>query len=89
MRFILLAKFRRRLTKAETDKTDEILKANPQVKVISIDWVFGRYDGVLVAEAPDEKTWMRFIDPMSEYIISETLVAIPREEVLKIIEHSI
>ena len=87
MRFILLAKFRRRLTKADTDKTDEIIKANPQVKVISIDWVFGRYDGVLVAEAPDEGTWLKFLEPMSEYLSTETLVAIPREKVLKIIEH--
>jgi len=59
MRFILLASFRRRVTKTDTDKTDAIIKANPQVKVISIDWVLGRYDGVMVAEAPDEETWLR------------------------------
>ncbi len=85
MRFILLVKFRRRLTKADTEKTDGIIKANPQVKVISIDWVLGSYDGVLVGEAPDEETWLRFVEPMSEYLIPETLVAIPREKVLKII----
>ncbi len=87
MRFIQLVKFRRRLTKADTDKTNEIIKANPQVKVISIDWVLGRYDGVMVAEAPDEEAWLKFVEPMSEYAISETLVAIPREKVLKIIKH--
>ena len=85
MRFILLASFRRRVTKTDTDKTDAIIKANPQVKVISIDWVLGRYDGVMVAEAPDEETWLRFIEPMSEYLKTETLVAIPREKVLTII----
>jgi len=85
MKFIMLVKFRRRLTKADTEKTDEIIKANPQVKVISIDWVLGRYDGVLVAEAPDEETWLRFAEPMSDYLTTETLVAIPREKVLKII----
>jgi uncharacterized protein with GYD domain len=85
MRFILLASFRRRVTKTDTDKTDAIIKANPQVKVISIDWVLGRYDGVMVAEAPDEETWLRFVEPMSEYLKTETLVAIPREKVLKII----
>jgi len=85
VRFILLARFRRRLTKVDTDKTDEIIKANPQVKVISIDWVLGRYDGVLVGEAPDEETWLKFVEPMSEYLTTETLVAIPRERVLKII----
>lgn len=85
MKFIMLVKFRRRLTKADTEKTDEIIKANPQVKVISIDWVLGRYDGVLVAEAPDEETWLKFVEPMSDYLTTETLVAIPREKVLKII----
>ena len=52
MKFIMLVKFRRRLTKADTEKTNEIVKANPQVNVISIDWVLGSYDGVMVAEAP-------------------------------------
>jgi len=85
MKFIMLVKFRRRLTKADTEKTNEIVKANPQVNVISIDWVLGSYDGVMVAEAPDEITWLRFIEPLSEYIKSETLVAIPREKVLKIL----
>lgn len=85
MRFILLGRFRRRLTKADTEKTDEIIKANSQVKVISIDWVLGRYDGVMVAEAPDEETWLKFVEPLSEYITSETLVAIPREKALKIL----
>lgn len=85
MRFILLASFRRRLTKTDTDKTDANIKANPQVKVISLDWVLGRYDGVMVAEAPDEETWLKFVAPMSEYLKPETLVAIPREKVLKLI----
>jgi len=85
VKFILLGRFKRRLTKADTDKTDENIKANPEVKVISMDWVLGRYDGVLIAEAPDVETWLKFVEPMSEYITSETLVAIPREKVLKII----
>jgi len=85
VKFIMLARFRHRLTKAETDKTDEIIKGNPEVKVISIDWVLGSYDGVLVAEAPDAEAWLKFVEPMGEYLISETLVAIPRERVLEII----
>ena len=85
MKFIMLARFRRRLTKAETDTTDKLIKANPEVKVILIDWVLGSYDGVLVAEAPNEEAWLKFVEPMSEYLISETLIAIPRERVLEII----
>ena len=62
------------------------MKANPHVKVISMDWVLGIYDGIMVAEAPDEEAWLKFVEPMSEYAISETLIAIPREKVLKIIK---
>jgi uncharacterized protein with GYD domain len=87
MRFILLVNFRRRLTKEDTDQTDAFINANPQVKVISMDWVLGRYDGVMVAEAQDVETWLRFVEPMSAYLSTETLVAIPREDVLTIIEH--
>ena len=81
----MLARFRRKLTKKETDKTDELIKTNPEVKVISIDWTLGSYDGVLVGEAPDAEAWLKFVEPMGEYLISETLVAFPRERVLKII----
>ena len=87
MRFISLVKFRRRLAKEDTEKTDENIKANPQVKVISMDWVLGRYDGVLVAEAPNEEAWLKFVEPMSAYLTTETLLAIPREKVLNVIEH--
>jgi uncharacterized protein with GYD domain len=87
VKFILLAKFRRRLTQVDTNKTDEIIKANPQVKVISMDWVLGRYDGVVIAEAPNEDAWLKFVEPLGDYVTTETLVAIPRDKVLKIIEH--
>jgi uncharacterized protein with GYD domain len=86
VKFILLAKFRRRLTKADTVKTDAIIQANPQVKVISLDWTLGIYDGIMVAEAPNEETWLKFVEPLSEYLSSITLVAIPREKAVKLLE---
>lgn len=84
MRFILLARFRRRLTKEDTDRSDEIIKANPEVKVQSVYWTLGRYDGVLIGEAPDEKTWMKFAAQFGDYVATETLVAVPREEALEL-----
>lgn len=84
MIFITLAKFRHRPTKADTDRTNEVVKRNPQVKVKTIYWTFGRYDGVIIAEAPDEKTYMKFTIEL-EHISTETMVGIAREEALKII----
>ena len=52
----MTVEFRPRLTKAHTFKADEVIKANQQVKVISIDCVLGRYDEVFVAEDPAEET---------------------------------
>jgi uncharacterized protein with GYD domain len=86
MKFILLVNFRRRLTKADTKKTNVIVAENPEVKVISIDWTLGRYDAILIAEVPDEVTWLKFVQPLSEYVQTETLVAIPREEAVIILE---
>jgi uncharacterized protein with GYD domain len=86
MKFILLVNFRRRITKADTTKTNAIVAENPEVKVISIDWTLGRYDAILIAEVPDEVTWLKFVQPLSEYVHTETLVAIPREEAVIILE---
>jgi uncharacterized protein with GYD domain len=86
MKVILLVNFRRRITKADTKKTNAIVAENPEVKVISIDWTLGRYDAILIAEVPDEVTWLKFVQPLSEYVQTETLVAIPREEAVIILE---
>jgi uncharacterized protein with GYD domain len=85
-KFILLVNFRRRITKSDTKKTNAIVAENPDVKVISIDWTLGRYDAILIAEVPDEVTWLKFVQPLSEYVHTETLVAIPREEAVIILD---
>ncbi len=84
MEFVSLISFRKKLTKTDVDRTDSIIRENPQVRVKTLLWTFGRYDGVLVAEAPDEKTYMKFILQFADYLSTETLVGVPREEALKI-----
>ncbi len=86
MLFVTLVKFRRKLTKADTDKTNSIIKGNPQVKVLSIYWTFGRYDAVLTAEAPDEKTYLKFITQFQDYLSTETMLGVPREEAVKMLQ---
>ncbi|MCS7110465.1 MAG: GYD domain-containing protein [Candidatus Caldarchaeum sp.] len=84
MHFVTLVRFRRKLTKEDVAKTDQIIKNNPSVKVREILWTFGQYDGLLIAEAPDVDTYMKFVLQFSDYLATETLVAVPREEALKI-----
>ncbi|MEM3096122.1 MAG: GYD domain-containing protein [Nitrososphaerota archaeon] len=84
MEFVSLIRFRRKLTREDVDRTDRIIRENTQVKVRQLLWTFGRYDGVLTAEAPDEKTYMKFILQFGDYLATETLIGVSREEALKL-----
>jgi uncharacterized protein with GYD domain len=58
------------------------LKAPQGIKVHDVYVTLGRYDGVLVFEAPDPKTAMNFVMEIgfaTDYTI-ETLTAIPAKE---------
>jgi len=48
-------------------------------------WTLGRYDAVVVFEAASEKEAMKFSIGISEWVTTETLVAIPREEAVKLV----
>ena len=56
------------------------------VKTTAVYWTLGRYDSVWIVEAKDEKTAMKAILRFGDLVSSETLVAIPREEALKLLE---
>jgi len=84
MYFVTLIKFRRKLTREDVDRTDQIIRNSPQVKVREMLWLFGQYDGLLIAEAPDPETYMRFVLQFADYLATETLVAVPRDKALKI-----
>ena len=58
------------------------LKEDEAVKVRDVFFTFGRYDGVIIFEAPDEKSAMKFVMETgfsTEYAV-ETLIAIPAKE---------
>jgi len=55
-------------------------------KIISIHWTLGRYDAVVITEGPDEKTAMRSILRWGDLLSTETLVAVTREEAMKLVE---
>ena len=52
---------------------------------MQIYWTLGRYDAVTIIEAPNEKDVMKVLLPLQDVINSETLVAVPREEAIKLL----
>ncbi len=88
MIFISLNKLRKKPTKeviAETNKVTQAM-AEKGVKIIGFYWTLGRYDTVLIMEAPDEITALKNNLMASDFVSTETMVAIPREEAIKLVE---
>ena len=85
MIFISLNRFRGKATKENIEKSSMILASEPNVKVLSFYWTLGRYDSILIVEAPDEKTVMKMLTKVGDYAATETMVAIPREEAIKLL----
>ena len=87
MIFIGLVKSKMMPTKENTGEfTKKLGDQNKMgIKILSIYWTLGRYDGVVIFEAPTEKVAMKFAIWMSEDAKMETMVALPREEALKLL----
>lgn len=88
MIFISLGKFREKPTKEATAKVSESMKnmENDRIKFIGFYWTLGRYDTVVIMEAPDEKTVMKANMRVSDIVSTETMVALTREEAHKLVE---
>ena len=50
-----------------------------------IYWTLGRYDAVSIIEAPTEKDAMKQLLPFQDMVETETMVAVPREEAIKLL----
>jgi uncharacterized protein with GYD domain len=85
MIFISLNRFRGKATKENIERSNKILASEPNVKVLSFYWTLGRYDSILILEAPNEKTAMKILTQVGDYAATETMVAIPREEAVKLL----
>jgi len=87
MLFITLSKFKHKPTKQELDKSTAYYAelAKKGVKVTQIFWTLGRYDSVAIIEAPNEKAALQSLMNLPIELATETLVAIPREEVMKML----
>ncbi len=88
MWFIILSKFRHKPTKQELDRMTAYYAelAKQGTKVTQVFWTLGRYDAVLIVEGKDEKTAMQSLMNSPIDIATETLVAVPREEAIRMLK---
>lgn len=86
VQFIVLIKLRTKMTKDLVKRVNKIKEAKPAGFTIhSIFWALGRYDVVWYVEAPDEKAVMSILMQFGDAVTTETLIAVPREEALKML----
>ena len=87
MIFISLGKMRKKpgkeLAKQATKVVDEL--KNKGIKIMGWYWTLGRYDTAVIFEAANEKEALKVSLAVAEFVASETLVAIPREEAIKLL----
>ena len=82
MIFVSFGKFRKKPTKEMTAQVSNIMNEMKKegVKFLEFYWTLGRYDTVVIFEAPDEKTAMKGNIKIGDFVATETLVAVRREE---------
>ena len=65
-----------------TKTIEELKKQGIKMRIY---WTLGRYDAVSIIEAPTEKDAMKQLLPFVDIVDSETMVAVPREEAIKLL----
>ncbi|MEI7434560.1 MAG: GYD domain-containing protein [Methanomicrobiales archaeon] len=82
MLFIALAKYKTKLSREVVDQNLKDIEADTkgQVRYLGIYWTLGRYDSVILFEAPDEKVAMNLVLKRADRMEIETLVAVPADE---------
>jgi len=83
MHFITLIRFRRRPTAEEVATTPKKVEA-AGVKVTAAYWCLGSYDAVVISEAASAEVVMKGFSTLMDSASSETLVAIPRPDAVKL-----
>ena len=88
MIFITFGKWRKKPTKEMVAQANKLFEqmVKEGVKIIGQYWLLGRYDVVSIIEGKDEKTAMRALLRWGDVLSTETLVAVTREEAIKLVE---
>jgi len=86
--FITLAKFKKTPTKkmmAESNKLFNKL-TKEGTKILGMYWTLGRYDSIVITQGKNEKAAMKALMRFGDSVSTETLVAVPRKEAVKLLE---
>ena len=88
MIFITLARWRKKKTKELIAETSKLMKLAEKegAKFLGHYWTLGRYDGVMIWEGKDEKSALKALLRFGDLLLTENLVAVPREEAIKLLE---
>jgi len=65
-----------------TKRQEELEKQGIKIRAY---WTLGRYDSVAIIEAPTEKDAMKILLGWQDVVDTETMVAVPREEAIKLV----
>jgi uncharacterized protein with GYD domain len=86
--FITLGKFRQKPTKESGAQANKLFEkaVKEGAKILGMYWTLGRYDAVIIIEGRDEKVAMKTLARFGDIVSTETLVAVPREEAIKLLE---
>ncbi len=89
MIFITLNKWKKspsREMQARIDQATKKLKdLDKQGIKIRVYWTLGRYDAITIMEAPTEKDAIKTLLSFQDVVDTETMIAIPREEAIKLL----
>ncbi len=85
MIFITLLRFKKKARDVVEVGKKIMQNLPPGVKIIGTYWTLGRYDAVWVYEANNEKDAIKIFIDMGDVASTETLVAISREEAMKLL----
>jgi uncharacterized protein with GYD domain len=86
--FISLGRLRKKLTKEGVAEASRVVEraSKEGVKFLNLYYTLGRYDVVAIFEATDEKTAMRMMMLLGDIESTETLVGVPREEAITLVD---
>ena len=87
MIFVNLGKMRNKPDKKTAGDATKIIEdfKKKGIRVLNWYWTLGRYDTVVVFEAANEKEALKFSIGVAEFVATETLVAIPRQEAVELL----
>jgi uncharacterized protein with GYD domain len=87
MIFITLWNFRQKATKEMLAVSVKLAEQLPKegITIINNYWTLGKCDLLTIAEAKDEKTFMKALLRYGDIFSTETLVAVSREDALKLV----